>query len=70
MRSSRLVTSSRRWSENNSSLLNAVVFSPENGKQLCPPCAVLKDNVDVKSLAAVTQAQAVSEKIEAWQNAN
>jgi hypothetical protein len=31
---------------------------------------MLKDNVDQKSLAAVTQAKTVQEKIAAWQNAN
>jgi hypothetical protein len=38
--------------------------------QLCPPCAMLKDNVDQKSLAAVAQAQTVQEKIDAWRNCN
>jgi late competence protein required for DNA uptake (superfamily II DNA/RNA helicase) len=45
-------------------------FIVPNGKLLCPPCAMLKDNVDQKSLAAVTQAKTVQEKIAAWQNAN
>jgi hypothetical protein len=45
-------------------------FIMPNGKQLCPPCAMLKDNVDQKSLSAVAQAKTVQEKIDAWRNCN
>jgi late competence protein required for DNA uptake (superfamily II DNA/RNA helicase) len=45
-------------------------FITPNGKVLCPPCATLKDNVDLKSLAAMTKAKTMTEKVEAWLNAN
>jgi late competence protein required for DNA uptake (superfamily II DNA/RNA helicase) len=45
-------------------------FITPKGKLLCPPCLMLKDNVDRKSLAAVTQAKTLAEKVEAWMNAN
>jgi len=41
-----------------------------NGTWLCTPCAMPTDNVDQKSLSAVTQAQTVQEKIDAWRNVN
>ena len=44
-------------------------FITPKGKLLCPPCAMLKDNVDRKSLAAVAQAKTLAEKVEAWMNA-
>lgn len=45
-------------------------FITPNGKLLCPSCAILNDSVDLKSRAAMTQAQTMSEKVEAWLNAN
>ncbi len=45
-------------------------FIMPDGTRLCPPCAMLKDNIDQKAASAVAQAKTVQGKIDAWRNCN
>ena len=45
-------------------------FIMPDGKWLCTPCAMLKDNVDQNSLSAVSQAKTEQGKIDVGRNCN
>jgi late competence protein required for DNA uptake (superfamily II DNA/RNA helicase) len=45
-------------------------FIMPDGTWLCDPCAMLKDNVDQKSLSPVTHARTTQGKIAAWRDCN